>query len=419
MKQLPLVRVYIILSGCFCLILGWVLPWYTTTSPFEQPRAISGLNMWLSHRTTVLAYAPQFLPELVNYLWLLPLATLLIGALSISEIFWRRWPDQWFSRGSSIALMILMGVFFWFAMSSSQPPQIGLWVCLLGWGLLFFAILSGFLSRIPGNPNNQAFSSEPSARRQVLRGLLGVVSFASISTSGFLIWRSWRTHTSLVVYRYQDPVTGRVLTGEQPDFNNILSVNWSSDGRRILVGQLHAPPQSWDALTGEQRRTYQPVDATTGTWSPDGQHLALANLLSNDSGRVPTIVNAITGVKEAEAAFNTSSSQFLVEAMAWFPDSQSIAVGGGVLGLEVLTSTIQVWRPFANKISQIYPLGPLSGRGRIGSLIWSPDGRYLAASTSQLGVFIWHVQSRMLLLQHATVQDDTHMYHLVPGRFLS
>lgn len=367
--------------------------------------------MWLgSHSTVFVYYRPSLAPEFFSLLGLLPLATLLICALSVLDLFTQEGYSRWLRLWGYSILLLLMGVFLFPAIVVYRSPQliqIGLALCLSGWLLVFLSVFLCFSMAERRSTASQAtLSPQQRTRRNVLRGLVGFTGLATLSTAGFLVWRTWRTHTAITTYRYSDPGVELMSRGD----NTILSVNWSRDGKRILVGQLHAPPQSWDALTGENRYTYQPTRAHAGAWSPDGQHIALADLISVDD---PTliIVNATHGAKEAEAPFSTRSGN-AVQVMAWCSDSQSLAWGGLFSsGSQSLGASIQIWHAFTGKIGKSYLLPYHDSFGRFISLACSPDDKYLAAmyfrsppNITNADVFIWHKQNGSLLMRYRTTQ---------------
>src|SRR6266542_3043784 len=67
-----------------------------------------------------------------------------------------------------------------------------------------------------------------------------------------------------------------------------------------------------------------------------------------------------------------------VVALAWSPDSRSVASGS-------LDRTVRVWAVVARRQEQVLT-GPEQG---ITSVTWSPDGSRIAAGTYQGKVWVW------------------------------
>jgi len=428
---------YICIAGCILVIVGFILPWYSLgTLPWyfaksSYGQAASGWQMWLSSYSAVLTYAPHVLPELFTFLWLFPLAALLICTLNVLDLLFKEWNERWFHLGTRVFLLLLMGVFLWLAFVN-QSVQSGLWLCFAGWVLILVATLTWLIG---GNKNTASKETRlfEKSRRRLLYGIASFFGLVSLSTSGFLAWRNWRTHSSLMTYRYKNPSARQGNNESEPEPGSVLSVDWSPNGKRILVARLDAPAQSWDAFTAGNVFTYQPARITVGRWSPDGQHIALADLVSS-YGRTPLVINATTGVQEAEGPFSTQSGSFSVQAMAWSPNSQSIAVSGPLVTANKPEAlAVQIWHPFTNGVSKLYTFSSSKNEiGRVGSLVWSSNGRYLAAnyfglhlsrtnpSLDDSEVFVWSMQNGTVLFQYQTTQ-----YPLMEGpegyggRFLS
>lgn len=402
-----------IFVGCCFVVFGFFLPWYTDGlfSSDSAPTTISGLDLWLASPSARLLYAPGIVPAFFGLLWIVPCTGILIGMLALLELIWLRWNHRWFFLGGYSALLILLGFFLVPALLHATV-QFGLWICAAGWFFLFLGVMTGFGLREPGNTTTHAVdsSSPPSARRTVLHALMGVAGLAALgSTGSFLLWATRRTHTSVTTYRYSDP-TGRISSGGAPDFNVVLTVDWSADGQHLLVAQLHAPPQSWNVFSGGQRTTYQPAEATAATWSPDGRLMALSQNTFTERPFL-LVVNPMTNVQVAALTAETSPMHGIAR-FAWSPDSQYLALG------EVDTLSVKLWKPTTPAFVQSYTVASenLPGFNRLQDVAWSPDGRYLAATVPEegmeangtrfsggglttvglAGVYVWHAESGVL-----------------------
>jgi WD40 repeat protein len=366
------------------------------------------------------------LPEISALLWIVPVAFLCSGAFSIGALVFPSWNDRWLCLLVYAALLLLPGMFLRGALLHPSV-QIGLWMCLLGWLLSALGALLGFMRTVSDPIPTEAAPAHPT-RRAVLRGLVGIVGLASVGgTGGFLLWKTWRTHTAITTYQFRDPVTGQISSGGPPDFNSVLSVEWSSDGKRILVAQLHAPPQSWDALTGNQRQTYQPAEATAAAWSPDGRQIALSQ--DNYPERPFLVVRSTTTGAQTAALSLENRQMHGVARFAWSPDSRSLALA------DTDELLIKLWNPTTGAFGATctIPAPDQFGDNRVQDLAWSPDGQYLAATIPLFfmlpdgtldrtprttpglsGVYVWHLQSGTLLVhQQAAIPS-----HGIYGRSL-
>jgi len=415
---------YSTFTGCLLVLLGFIQPWYVF-SPKLPPygaalSTASGLHLWLGSSFEELYYAPDVVPAFFALLWIVPLAVLLISTLRILELALPQWNDQWLYRGIYIILLVMQGIFLGPALFIGTI-QFGLFVCLIGWLLILLGVLTGFASKASGKTTKEVTHplSVQHPRRSVLRGLVGIVGLASIvGTSGALLWKTWRTHTSITTYRYRTSPSS--LAHTESVFIN--TVDWSPDGKRILVTQLSAPPQSWDALTGEERQTYQPVEADVATWSPDGHHIALSQRNRSDLPFL-TVVNATTGALEAELPQAIGQTD-ISGRFAWSPDGQYLALG------DDKEFVVKLWSPTTGTFNRTYTI-PTPDKYEINwiqDLVWSPDGQYLAATIPEIamspdghekkesglvfpslsGVYIWHSQSGDLLFYYqAEIPSNT------------
>lgn len=167
---------------------------------------------------------------------------------------------------------------------------------------------------------------------------------------------------------------------------------WSADGTQIISVvsvQGEVTVQLWNASTGAPVRTLFTVPGTLGTdaqplnlLSPDGKYLAVQfddssiQIWSIDSGkRVSTI------------PFEKGEFDFMgfPSAVAWSPDGTSLALG--------LTnaSKVQIWSTATAQLIASFTDTDASAHV-IGALAWSPDGKYLAESGSD--IHIWDVKAQ-------------------------
>jgi WD40 repeat protein len=402
---------------------GFILPWYASdTLPWyfsyhSSQEAASGLQMWLGGRSIDLAFAPGIQPDFFAYLWLLPGAAFLVGLLGICNFISRKRNTQWLRLCRDVVFLLLMSIFLYPVVISHMTKQIGFWICFIGWLLMLLSVgLDGAFWRWDLSTNAVIEQNE---RRMVISGLIGLVGLFDLSVGGFLFWKNWQSHTSIAT-TYMSQVSGRNVQ----NVDSILSVDWSPKGNRILVGRLHGPSQSWDAFTTANIRTYQPVRVTAGAWSPDGKHIALADLVSSYE-RTPIVISSTTGIQEAAAPFSTQDGTMSVQAMAWSSDSQSIAVAGPISAVNPGAFSVQIWHPFTGQVSRGYivPVGAGQEVIRVGTIAWSPDGKHLAAyyfglfsnQTNEVndtvsGVFVWETHNGTVIGKY-----ETNHYPLLEG----
>ena len=243
------------------------------------------------------------------------------------------------------------------------------------------------------------------SRRTVLIGLAGL----TLVGGGLVLWM--QTPHTLYTYRGHS--------------DQVSTVAWSPDGKRIASGSGDGTVQAWDAADGNNVHTYlgyslgsplawspdgtqvatstfvsgvgQQVqvlevstgkqilsypDASFGKWSPDGKHFAVA---ANDGVQVWDTAN---GSKlytyTAQATTFSSNGQVGASRLAWSPDGTRIAVG--------TVQLVDVWN--AADGSHIYTYhgheNKNSDQERLVGLAWSPDSkRIVSATSSSNDVHVW------------------------------
>ncbi|MBN1311375.1 MAG: CHAT domain-containing protein [Anaerolineae bacterium] len=175
---------------------------------------------------------------------------------------------------------------------------------------------------------------------------------------------------------------------------------WSPEGTQIATlatDDMETLLHFWDVETGNRLQSWAvPADSKRISYSPHGKYI----LVQGDSGS--TIWNSETGVVVAHGEDMSSA--------VWDPD------GSRVAGIEVDSSdvtqpewSVHIWD--VDSGDNIIVTG--NNFSRINSLVWSPDGEYIAVArgtppggantmneTGQLGdtsVRLWNVQNRSLV----------------------
>ena len=160
--------------------------------------------------------------------------------------------------------------------------------------------------------------------------------------------------------------------------DKVRSVSFSPDGSLLISGSMDKTARVWNVQTGAQVGVLVPPSETPVTgvlFDPTGQR-ALGTLGDNDAvvwsvpdGRVLQILKAETGK---------------IEDANWSTDGRFIAIGYS-------TGAIRMW-PAATPDSGDNPAGWLFGRIQgLKNLTFGPDGRHLAATSSNGSVLIWTV----------------------------
>ncbi len=149
------------------------------------------------------------------------------------------------------------------------------------------------------------------------------------------------------------------------------SIDLSADGRRLVSGGYDGVINLWDADSGELLVGLQSDDMVDGVAiSPDGRRIAAA--------------------ERDGVVYVFSESGDLVRMLVAHDEFSILAVDFGVRGDIVVSggddATIRFWDAATGQL-----LRTLLTEGEIGSLRFSPDGRYLACTTWGGEVMIWGV----------------------------
>lgn len=160
-------------------------------------------------------------------------------------------------------------------------------------------------------------------------------------------------------------------------------VAWSYNSARIASGGNDGLVKVWEAASGKLLAEHpQGNNVLSLAWSPkelriaSGDHNHQVHVWSADNGSTPFIY---TGHKDD------------VWAVAWSPDGQLIASGGGRND-----KTVQVWHAGSGKLMLTYS----QHTDRVSSISWSPDGTSIASSGFDGMVYIWSVKDGTTILSH-------------------
>jgi WD40 repeat protein len=188
------------------------------------------------------------------------------------------------------------------------------------------------------------------SRRTVIIGLVSLGAAATAGITLYTLAQSGVLKLSPALFTYR---------GHSQD---VTSVAWSPDGKRIVSTSDDETAQVWEPLTGKQFVIFRGHDGIVqdAAWSPDGSRIA-----SCGWGAVQ-IWDAITG----NVSLSYQGHTRRVNAIAWSPDDKRIAS---------VSENVQVWDAASGK--RFYAIG--SSSDSLSNVVaWSPDGLYLATCPS-------------------------------------
>ncbi len=166
------------------------------------------------------------------------------------------------------------------------------------------------------------------------------------------------------------------LKGHKEDVN---SVAWSPDGKRLATGSSDRTIKVWDAAGGQELLSLKGHNGGVYSvaWSPDGTRLASGSL----DGTVK--IWYATG----QELLTLKGHQSGVDSVAWSPDGNRLATGS-------FDNTAKVWNAASGE-----ERGTLRGHvAEIYKLAWSPDGKRLATASVDRTIKVWNVAGGQELL---------------------
>jgi WD40 repeat protein len=233
-------------------------------------------------------------------------------------------------------------------------------------------------------------ASKPRAkvsRRAVLIGATSVVGIVAVGI-GILVITRQQVPPDRVVTSLKRRVTPREPTAttqtptatpqNQPFIyrghsDQVWSVAWSPDGKRIVSGSNDKTAQVWSASDGDHVFPYRRHDSSVDivTWSPDGEWIA-----SGSDDKTVQVWNANDGGRVLSYTGHDFAN---VNAVAWSPNGMQIASGS-------TDQTVQVWN--ANDGSHAFTHKGHSDM--LWGVAWSPDGKRIASGSADKTVQVWN-----------------------------
>lgn len=209
----------------------------------------------------------------------------------------------------------------------------------------------GTLERYVGKDNIKSFAYSPDGN--------------TIATAG------GRNDNTVQLY---DTYTGEhntTLTGHREQVN---SVAFSPDGKRIVSGSMDGTAQLWDATTGKQNGTLKqtsgimflfpwlntPINSVA--YSPEGNTVAAVGMdgkLRLWDTRTTKLISTLTGHTGA------------IDSVVYSPDGKRIATAGGWKD-----HTVRLWDAVTGETKAV-----LTGYSPINSVAYSPDGNTIATGS--------------------------------------
>jgi len=234
-------------------------------------------------------------------------------------------------------------------------------------GHVVYIRADGTLEAVPFDLERRQVTGSAFAIEEGVRtGYWGGAGSFAISEAGTLVFvrgSSWQQHRLTWLDR-QGNVLGHV---GQPV--TVEGIRLSPDERYAVtyIASPNADIARFDVATGEQRRlTFDTMTEDNPIWSPDGRRVTYRKIVSGNDIRLFT--KAVDGQGDIEQVY-ADTNGFYATAQSWSPDGTALAISD-VGAVFVLNIEDQVVDTVSNNL---------------GSAGFSPDGRWLAYSSSETG----------------------------------
>lgn len=274
---------------------------------------------------------------------------------------------------------------------------------LLAWSILTHALRNGSPTGSQGGSSSSpaAAVTQSPGTTQVTTGSLGKTLFvyppAGTSYLGDFMSIGWSSDGKYLALSGEDVKLLNALNGKVASTFDQASgsiwVSWAPRGTRLAVSGVNV--QIWDTATGKSLVTYIPHGALASTqiaqgsslmqlsggniiynsaWSPDGQLIASA-VDGNAYGYDVQIWNASTGayVRTLRLKANADAGDFITK-VGWSPDGKYIAASS-------VNNSVTVWNAATGQ--HVYT------RQNASTLAWSPNSNLIASADNSGQVQVW------------------------------
>ena len=211
-----------------------------------------------------------------------------------------------------------------------------------------------------------------SSRYQSTRDVVGTVAYmAPEQIQGKPRPASDQYALAVVVY-VRDAVTSNLILTYRNHSKAVNTVEWASDGTRIVSASRDGTAQVWDAATDTITLTYRghTNEVWSAGWSPDGRRVVSAS-----ADGTAQVWDATTGATLVTYRGHTTT----VRSVSWSPDGQRIATASD-------DQTVQIWNASTGATLLIYH----GHSDRLRTVAWSHDGTRIVSGARDATAQIWN-----------------------------